>query len=272
MNKINNFLIGSDPEWFIYSNTENKFITSCGKIGGTKHSPIPFSTIKGFTIQEDNVAVEGTIPPVNNLEEWLHNLNFLKNYVRETILTPKGYVPKYISSARFEEKDLDNKQAQVMGCDTSYSAYTFLPHKVDRSDYTLRTTGMHVHIGYDKPDADLSLELIKAMDLYLGIGSVLIDKDDERRKMYGKAGDWRLKEYGCEYRSLGGYFMDNDELLAWVYNNTLEAIRFINEGNLVTSEMAVDIVKCIDTCDRELAVKLIDKYKINVLNHNLITI
>ena len=34
------------------------------------------------------------------------------------------------------------------------------------------------------------------MDLFLGVPSILIDPDTERRKMYGKAGDYRLKEYG----------------------------------------------------------------------------
>lgn len=268
---INNVKIGTDPELFLFSEKDNKFITACGKIGGTKEKPIPITKENdGFTIQEDNVAAEFTIPPANNLKEWLDNINFVKDYISETILKPKGLVPKYISSTRFDERDLDNKQAQTMGCDTSYNAYTFMPHEVDRSDYTLRTTGFHVHVGYNSPDPEKTLNLIKCLDLFLGVPSVLMDLDDERRKMYGKAGDWRLKEYGGEYRTLGGFFLKNDETLSWVYKNTLCAIDFLNKG--IAIEDTEDIIQSIDNVDRKKALKIIKKYKINILNYEQIQI
>lgn len=265
-NTIKNPVLGTDPELFLYSEEKAKFIPVCGLVGGTKDKPLPISTENPmFAVQEDNVALEFTIPPVNNLNDWLTNINFVKDYITETILKPKELIPYYVGAARFENEDLQSKAAQEMGCSSSYNAWTYKQHSVDRSDETLRTTGMHIHVGYDKPDTDVSIELIRAMDLFLGVPSVLIDPDTERRKMYGKAGDYRLKSYGTEYRVLSGYFLSNDELLKWVYKNTQKAIEFVNMGGIITN--AEEIIECIDNCNKELALEIIEDYKIEVLDY-----
>jgi hypothetical protein len=140
-NKVKNPMLGTDPELFLYSEEKSKFVPVCGLVGGTKDEPIPISNIKGFSLQEDNVAAEFTIPPVTNITDWVNNINFVKNYITDTILTPKGLIPKYIAAARFTHEDLDSKQAQHMGCDPSFNAWTYDMHEVDRSDETLRTSG-----------------------------------------------------------------------------------------------------------------------------------
>lgn len=55
---------------------------------------------------------------------------------------------------------------------------------------------VHIHIGYDNPTIDFSKLLIRYMDMYLGVPSVLIDTDVNRRKYYGNAGSFRLCAYG----------------------------------------------------------------------------
>ena len=55
---------------------------------------------------------------------------------------------------------------------------------------------VHIHIGYDNNNIDASLRLVKYLDLYLGVPSVLKDKDKRRRSLYGKAGCFRLTSYG----------------------------------------------------------------------------
>lgn len=54
----------------------------------------------------------------------------------------------------------------------------------------------HIHIGYNNPEIEKSVDIIKAMDLFLGIPSILMDKDTLRRSRYGKAGAFRFKSYG----------------------------------------------------------------------------
>lgn len=266
--KVNNVVIGTDPELFLYSEQYFKHVPVCGLVGGTKEKPIPIlEGNDGFSLQEDNVALEFTIPPAKTKEEWLNNINFVKDYIKETVLKPLDLVPSYIGAARFKPEDLDNPAAQHMGCSASYDAWTFEQHHVDRTDYTLRTTGMHIHIGYANPNTHTSLEIIRAMDLFLGVPSVFIDPDTERRKMYGKAGDYRLKPYGVEYRVLSGYFLESDTLLSWIWDNTMAAIDFVNNGGIITNPD--DIIMSINNCNKQIALEVISDYKINIINQHL---
>jgi hypothetical protein len=187
-NQIKGVTIGCDPEFFIYSPKENKFIPSCGLIGGSKDAPI-FITDDGHAIQEDNVMVEYCIPPCANAEEFIKHIKFVKDYIKDTILSPMRYEPKYIASARFEYDDLQTPQAQEFGCSPDHNAWADGEENkfIKSNDLLLRTAGGHIHIGYENPDAHTTIELIKAMDLILGLQSLVLDTDTERRVMYGKA-------------------------------------------------------------------------------------
>ncbi len=263
--KIQNVLLGADPELFLYSEEKAKFIPVCGLVGGTKDEPLPIVEDQPmFAVQEDNVALEFTIPPVNNKKDWISHINFVKNYISNTVLNPMGLLPIYSGAARFEVEDLQTDAAKHMGCSESYDAWTHAIHEVNRDDETLRTTGFHVHVGYDNPGPENSIDIIRALDLFLGVPSVLIDPDTERRKMYGKAGDYRFKQYGVEFRVLSGYFLMSDELLDWVYENTMKAIEFVNIGGIITDPDR--IIECINTCNKDLAKQIIEDYKIEVLD------
>lgn len=71
------------------------------------------------------------------------------------------------------------------------------------------------------------LDVVKAMDLFLGVPSVLMDEGEERKQLYGKAGAHRPKPYGVEYRTLsnfwiapGGTDTRRKELCSWVWKST----------------------------------------------------
>jgi len=261
-NKISNVTIGTDPEFFIFSEETGKFVPVCGLVGGTKDAPIPI-TDKGHAIQEDNVMVEYCIPPASNVEAFIEDINFVKNYIKDTILTPKGLVPKYIGSAIFDFDALQTEQAQEFGCSPDYNAWTYGENKVSRDNMLLRTAGGHIHVGYDNPNADVSIDLVRAMDLFLGVPSIILDTDDQRRIMYGKAGAYRLKKYGVEYRVLSAFFQENDVLIKWVFEQTLKAIEFVNNGGIITNED--EIIACINNSNKELAYEILDDYNIEIL-------
>lgn len=126
----------------------------------------------------------------------------------------------------------------------------------------------HIHVGYDKPNDLTNLELSKAMDLFLAIPSVILDLDVERRALYGKAGAMRMKPFGMEMRTLSNFWIFNDKLIDWVYENTLAAIDFVNIGGIITNPE--EIVECINTCNKEMALEIIEDYKIKmpVLQNN----
>lgn len=137
---INGLTLGSDPEFFLFSEDLNKYIPVCGLIGGTKEEPLPISD-RGHFIQEDNVAVEFCIPPCKSREEWLEHINFVKNHFNDKLLPPLGLVPKYVASALFDIDDLLSPQASHFGCTPSFNAWNDERMIVDRGNPLLRTTG-----------------------------------------------------------------------------------------------------------------------------------
>src|SRR5690606_27611941 len=88
----------------------------------------------------------------------------------------------------------------------------------------LRTAGGHIHVGYDNPDNAMSADIVLAMDVMLGVPSVLIDGDTRRRQMYGKAGCFRFKEYGLEYRTLSNFWIMSEERIRWAFRQTQQAV------------------------------------------------
>jgi len=261
MNKklVDSITIGSDPEMFLFSEEKNKFVPVCGLIGGTKEKPLPI-TDEGHAVQEDNVMVEYCIPPCKTKEEFIKNINFTKNYINDTLLKPLKLTSRCVASAIFEEGDLDSHQAKMFGCSESFNAYTLQINEVKSTNPLLRSSGGHLHLGYKDPDVETSLKLIKAMDLFLGVPSILLDEDIERRKLYGKAGEFRYKPYGLEYRVLSTFWTANDQLMDWAYESTLKAVEFVNNKGIITNES--DIIHCINQGNKELAKEIIEDYRI----------
>ncbi len=254
-------MLGSDPEILLFSPSENRHVTGIGLIGGTKEKPTPI-TDDGHFIQEDGVAAEFNIPPCKTAEEYIKNINFVKNYIQDTILTPKGLTLSKEASAVFTDSQLAYKQAQEIGCTPDIDAWKLIMNSPEGYTTNLRAVGGHIHVGYNDPDDETSFEIAKAMDLFLGVGSVLLDKDTQRRSLYGKAGAMRLKSFGMEYRTLSNFWIWDDKLITWVFENTLKALEFVNSGGIITNPE--DIVNCINNCDKELALEILDDYNISI--------
>ena len=83
MKQIKNITIGSDPEFFIFSELENKFISPIGMYKGTKHNPLPI-TENGHFIQVDGSSCEFNIPPCNTSEKFSKEISFILNLCDQT--------------------------------------------------------------------------------------------------------------------------------------------------------------------------------------------
>jgi hypothetical protein len=112
------------------------------------------------------------------------------------------------------------------------------------------------------------MSLIRALDLFLGVPSIILDKDTQRRRVYGKAGAHRLKKYGAEYRVLSTFWTETDELIEWAYEGTQRAIDFVNQGGIITNPN--EIIKCINNCDKEMALQIIDDYNMDFIKQELL--
>ena len=76
------------------------------------------------------------------------------------------------------------------------------------------------------------------MDATLGLASLLFDPDTKRRSLYGKAGAFRPKSYGVEYRVLSNRWIKGIPLMRYVYNLSFLAIkRLMNKVSVHTEEV-----------------------------------
>jgi hypothetical protein len=98
----------------------------------------------------------------------------------------------------------------------------------------LRVAAGHVHVGWTE-DANIldarhlrhCRDLVKQFDWFLGAWSIRHDKDLTRRKLYGKAGSYRPKPYGMEYRTLSNFWISSPAKRTAVWNRMQEAVEMM---------------------------------------------
>lgn len=232
--QVLNPLIGCDPEMFL-QDKQGKFISAVGLIGGSKEDPFMISAM-GHAVQEDNVAVEFNIPPAKTKEAWVTDIQFVMDYLTNS-LKDKELVLRITASTEFEADQLACQKAQTFGCDPDFNAWTRQqnPRPMAKSK-SLRSCGGHIHIGYDKPSVETNIALIKAMDLFTSIPLLEQDMDTRRRELYGKAGAFRHKAYGVEYRTLSNFWLSSKELMEFIFDQTHKAINFVNSGSIMDDD------------------------------------
>lgn len=257
-----NYQVGADPEVFLQDAAES-LIAVFDKIGGTKQFPKPLPIGEGFLVQEDNVAVEFNIPPARSAEELAQSMDRAMVYLRGFFQEKHGLTFSKSSAALFPMEQLNHPMAFEFGCEPDYNAWTRRRNPRPKAvDHRLRSAGGHVHVGYENPNKQRSLNIIKAMDLFMGVPSVLMDEGEARKELYGKAGACRIKSYGVEYRSLSNFWIFDDKLIKWVWSQTGKAIE-ASETMLDNIEQDQDlIVGAINNNDKGIADHLMNKYNI----------
>ncbi len=256
---VKNFTVGADPELFLSKNGE--IISAEGMIGGTKDKP-KYISDEGHAIQEDNVMVEFNVPPCDNPKALVREINFVKDYLNQLAFMYDCKL-EIKASATLDKKYLRTKQAKMFGCDPDFNVYLKDMNTPPKAGGCMRTCGGHIHIGYENPSVEVSELIIFAMDIMLGLESISLDKDTERRKMYGNAGCFRFKDYGVEYRTLSNFWIASDELIEWAFNKTKEAVDLVNSGEVknIISEFGEEIKSAIDNADKEKSENLLIKIK-----------
>ena len=80
--------------------------------------------------------------------------------------------------------------------------------------------------------------------------------DRKRRELYGKAGAFRLKEYGVEHRVLDNYWIFSQGMRERVFNRYIQAIEFVNKNGAISQADGEAVQKAINTYDTKLAASL----------------
>jgi len=254
--------LGCDPELFLVDAANN--LTSCiGLIGGTKEVPLGLPLGDGYAVQEDNVAVEFNIPPASSAAEF-------SKYIRDTVAFLEGHTKeKYglafsrLSAACFPPDQLTHPAALEFGCDPDFNAWTGRANpRPKATDATLRSCGGHVHIGYKFAEPEDKIEVVKLCDLFLGVPSILVDHEGGlRRQLYGKAGAYRTKAYGVEYRTLSNFWVINN-LHEWVWANTQRAVESL--GTIDANDVRDDVLLAINSSNIDAAQRLVSRFNIQM--------
>lgn len=261
--------LGSDPEVFLMDESSLEIISAENLIHGTKDSPRILE--EGFGIQEDCVLAEITIPPSKTKADFTNNIKKCLELIKKEL--PEGLTIKCSASEILDNRFLVSEQARTGGCSPDYNAYTTKVNpKPKMSSESFRTSGFHIHLGFNRiPDYEETCQMIRYLDLYLGVPSIIIDKDKRRRKLYGKAGCFRHKEsYGFEYRVLSGFFSSNEYLTDWIWEQCQLAIDAYLNQTLTTKDF-VTINKIINSGDEDGANKLINTFNLKLPKYEFAT-
>ena len=263
--KLKQITIGTDPEMFLFDKSTGEFKSAIGLIPGSKEEPYhPEDLDDGFGLQTDNVLVEFNVPAVKLEHEhkFIGNIVLMKRYIQNLIAKfNENYTIKCQASAYLPMTELCDPQACLFGCDPDYNCYTRMQNPAPVIDeITLRSAGFHWHVGFENPTLRDCIKLIRYMDLFMGIPSVLMDSDTKRRSLYGKAGAFRLQKYGVEWRVLSSHFLDTPELITFMYKQLLRAIKAFEDNEPLPTPSRV--VRTINKSNTEYAKQLIEEFKI----------
>lgn len=265
--KHRNITLGADPETFIKN--EEEIVSAEGLTeGGTKHSPKPISEL-GHAIQEDGIMFEYNIPPCSTKKEWIDNHTFCLVFLSE-LAKNNGYELSNAVSGEINPIYLQTPQASTFGCEPDFNIYLKDVNPTPNNDTNLRCAGGHVAIGYDDPDFEISEKIVYAFDMFVVLPALFKDNDTRRRELYGKPGSFRIKDWGVECRALSNFWIQSEELMGWVWDQTMKAVNTVFEGNIdeLIAEFSNDVNDVITNYDLDAATALIKKIEEKVLINN----
>ena len=260
------FKLGCDPEMFL-ADLNGGLKASCGLIGGSKEHPQPLTALgEGFAVQEDNVAIEFNIPPAPTMREFVESITKTIKVLNDGVNASYGFTLDRRSAAYFPKEELTSEAALVFGCDPDFNAWSGeVNPKPKAADETLRSCGGHIHVGYDISVVEPKT-LIKYMDLFLGVPSILMDEGTLRKELYGKAGAYRPKSYGAEYRTLSNFWIHHPKLIEWAWKQTAVALEKARSNTLKIDAYRNDIESAINKNDKNAAWTMVKELGLEVVS------
>lgn len=227
MNKI---LIGTDPELFLfYGGIPHR---AYGAIRGSKVAP--YKVEKG-ALQVDGLAAEFNIDPAKTRIEFVGSVRHVMSLLQRECA---NYKLTAVPVAEFGEgiRHFMPKEREL-GCDPDWNAYHYDVNPKPDASVTFRTGSGHIHVGWtrdvesdDFPHFEVCQDIVRIMDLHLGVPSRLWDIDTKRMELYGKPGAFRPKPYGVEYRVLSNAWLNDDALIGYVYDQARHSKELYDEG------------------------------------------
>ena len=163
------------------------------------------------------------------------------------------------------------------GCNPTQNAHEKNFKRVTGLREKFRAGGGHIHLGFTMPKGVDVNTLVTLMDIMVGNTFVLLDRDPDnarRRKNYGRAGEYRLKSYGLEYRVLSNFWMKKYLLWSTATGLLRNAIGLSRDTVLTNNLLSrIDIKKvrdAINNNDKELAMENFMVFRQFILDNKII--
>lgn len=244
--------IGADPEFFVRRGSHylSGHIFPCG----TKRMPL--ATEHGH-VQVDGIALEVNVRPSETRDEFIRNVRGVMADVTKIMtdtrpgsqLLSKPSV--FIGQSKLASLPQENF---ILGCEPDFNAWN--SNKINprpNPEMPIRTGSGHVHIGWTQDANPHNIKhmlecgrIVRQLDYYLGLPSLLWDGDSRRRTLYGKAGAFRPKPYGVEYRVLSNAWVTTDELIGWVFDRAVAAVTDLWAGKDMVARYGQAAAQYID--------------------------
>ncbi len=263
---IDDTLVGNDVEFFLTPLGGTEIVPAWDLIGGTKDFPLE---VVGGYISEDGISAEVSTAPASTEDEFVNNLTTIIRSLTEVVVM-SGMRLLVAPSVVLPDDLLINPRSTIVGCSEDYDPWGRRISVNNMQSYkgkNFRCSGGHVHISHPILESDKWKRVCaKLFDIYLGVPSVLLDTDINRRSMYGNPGAHRKTAYpdgtqGVEYRVLSNFWADDEVLKRWVYQQSIRVINDLiirHKTNNVKVDRENSIRDCIITGNADLARGLLD--------------
>lgn len=288
--------IGSDPELFITDGDGN--VVPSSKVIPNTGTKWPTVARERAEVVRDGVQIElnTSADSCRQISSYYISMSLaaLARRLDELKLEGKEYK---VSKAGVIElspdlmKTLDKKDLEF-GCKPSFNIYDSNARvDVKGTEYKFRSGAGHVHLGALpptiwnpgleskwRPKVDRREELVMLLDIVLGNTCVMIDQDPmqkERRKHYGRAGEYRLPDHGLEYRPLSNFWLRSYPLASFVFGMARYAVMILHSSNIYCWEDAADgaqaypyATELIDSVDPRKIRKAINENDVELAKEN----
>jgi len=264
--------LGCDPEFFF---RKRKTIVGAEKI-------IPSGGIESVGGKVIIDGVQAELNPTPSVCRMILGDNIALCFMRlaRGLATHKGIQADFSQTVKVSKRQLNtlDPKYQKFGCMPSKNTDIKSESKegtidVNPLEYKNRSAGGHIHIGRmdsnwsEAVDTDKAIStpdiLVPLLDAIVGNTFVLIDRDEgnvERRKLYGRAGEYRTPPHGLEYRTLSNIWLRSYQVMSLATGLCRHAVMVLATGQenadaILNAVPRADIVKAINENDFALALK-----------------
>ena len=237
-------MLGCDPEIFLAREVGK--LKKRTRIVGSE-AVIPVNGLLGPSsfskLTRDGVQVELHPYQATCRANMSNDLSGLFQALKTTLAKHQGIKVDFSQVVRLTKGDLMriSPEGRQLGCMPSLNAYGRKFIQKNGEKYRYRSASGHVHIGCTTFSAAKDEDMVRYVHIYdtlVGNTCVLLDRDPNaalRRKLYGRAGEYRRPAHGLEYRTLSNFWLLGYPLFSMVMGLAYQAARVAQSKSSISA-------------------------------------